>query len=123
MDSEEFANLLYEAQNLMKEEKYREALEKLEILQKIEKNGDFNYNLTHKLYQLISNAASLLNQQILLKYINQVSKKQKSITFRDLNLLLKKEISFDEDILRREVELLILRGLLSCKIQGNQLIF
>jgi hypothetical protein len=123
MDSEEFANLLYEAQNLMKEEKYRESLEKLEILKKIEKDGDFNYNLTHKLYQLISNATSLLNQQIILTHINQVSKKQNSITFSDLNLLIKKEKNFDETILRREIELLILRGLLTSKIQGNQLIF
>jgi hypothetical protein len=123
MDSEEFANLLYEAQNLMKEEKYRESLEKLEILKKIEKDGDFNYNLTHKLYQLFSNATSLLNQQIILTHINQVSKKQNSITFSDLNLLIKKEKNFDETILRREIELLILRGLLTSKIQGNQLIF
>jgi hypothetical protein len=123
LDSSEFIQLLNESQNLMKEEKYNEALEKLEILKQIEKDGDFDYSLTHKLYQLISNATSLLNQQIILKYVNQLSKKQKAITFQDLNKLIKNELDFDESILRREIELLILRGLLSCKIDGKALIF
>jgi len=32
-------------------------------------------------------------------------------------------VALDEQILRREVEILILRSLLECKIDGNDLVF
>ena len=109
----------------MLKEDYKEALLLLEDLKKIEKQGDFNYNLTHKLYQLDSNARSLYNQQIILNLIYDMSKQQKSITFSELNEFLRKKnnLTFDESILKREIEILILRKLISCKIEDDMIIF
>ena len=109
----------------MSKEKYGEASVLLEKLKEIDKNADFDYNLTHRLYQLYSNCRSLYNQKIILNFINSISKISSSITFRELNQRLKNEIniSLEEAILKREIELLVLRGLLSCRIEKNKIIF
>ena len=62
MDKQTFIGKLNEAQDLMKNEKYKEAVILLEKLREIEKkNEDFEYSLSHRLYQLISNSNSLLS--------------------------------------------------------------
>ena len=123
MDSQEFAKKLTEAQELMSRENYKHAIAILEELKKIEENGDFDYSLTHKLYQLISNYKSLFNQQKILKFIKILSKKEKTISVDKLLEVVSKEIDIKMDILRREIELLILRGLISCNFDGNILKF
>jgi len=125
MDIQEFIKQLNKVQDLMKNEQYEEAAVILEELKEIEKSEDYGYNLTHRLYQLDSNLRSLYNQQLLLKHIITISKKQKSITFSELNDILKKDkiIDLDDSILGREIELLILRGHLSSKIEGKKIIF
>jgi len=125
MDANDFARDLTDAQELMKNEKYIEALVILNKLKEADKAGDFDYNLTHKLYQLISNSQSLYNQQRVLSVIKKISLEQKSISFIALNEILKKQenVELDELILRREVEILILRSLLDVKINGNDLVF
>ena len=125
MDSKDFKKKMNNAQELMVQEEYKEALIILEKLKKIERNSDFDYNLTHKLYQLISNARSLYNQQRILKVINKISEVQKLITFEELRQVMGKEESFklDLEVLKKETELLILRGVLECKIELNSLVF
>jgi hypothetical protein len=125
MDTKHFTSELREVQQLMKDEKYQEALIILDKLKEIEKAGNFDYNLTHKLYQLISNSHSLYNQQIILKVIQKESSQQKLISFTELKEILKERENIDiyEPILRREVEILILRSLLRCKIEGDELVF
>ena len=125
MDVKEFIKQLNKAQDLMIHEKYNEAFILIEELKEIEKNSDFNYNLTHRLYQLHSNIHSLYNQQVILNHINEISRKQESISFRELKILIKKstKLNLNDDILRREIELLILRNLLNCKIDGDLLKF
>ncbi|MFX1393705.1 MAG: hypothetical protein ACFFAH_09025 [Promethearchaeota archaeon] len=125
MDTQDFITKLNEAQDLMTKEKYSKAFILLEKLKELDKNSDFDYNLTHRLYQLYSNCNSLYNQKTILKIINSISNIFSSITFRELNQRLKNEIniSLEEEILKREIELLILRGLLSCKIEKNKIIF
>jgi len=125
MDANDFARDLNDAQELMRKEKYIEALVILNRLKEADKAGDFDYNLTHKLYQLISNSQSLYNQQRVLSVIKKISLEQKSISFIALNEILKKQenVELDELILRREVEILILRSLLDVKIKGNDLVF
>jgi len=125
MDANDFARDLTDAQELMRKEKYIEALVILNKLKDADKAGDFDYNLTHKLYQLISNSQSLYNQQRVLSVIKKISLEQKSISFIALNEILKKQenVELDELILRREVEILILRSLLDIKIDGNDLVF
>jgi len=125
MDANDFARDLTDSQELMKNEKYIEALVILNKLKEADKAGDFDYNLTHKLYQLISNSQSLYNQQRVLSVIKKISLEQKSISFIALNEILKKQenVELDELILRREVEILILRSLLDVKIDGNDLVF
>jgi len=125
MKSQEFIKKLNDVQELMLQEKYKEAILLLGSLKEIEKQGDFDYNLTHRLYQLDSNSHSLYNQQVILKVILTISQKTDSITFAELNNLIKKQENLDIDIsiLRREIEILVLRSLLSCKIEENKIYF
>lgn len=122
---ENFIKQLNEARELMLQEKYKDAIKILEKLKEIEKNNNYNYDLIHQLYQLDSNCRSVYNQQVILNHIKRLSKDKSSISFRDLNQVIQKagEISPSEDTLRKEVELLILRNLLTCKIEGNHLLF
>ncbi len=125
MNNSEFIKKIQEVQLLMKDEKYQEALIILDKLKEIEKAGNFDYSLTHKLYQLISNSHSLYNQQMVLKVIQKESSQQGSISFSELMKILKnrENIGIDEPILRREIEILILRSLLHCRIEGDELVF
>ncbi len=125
MDANDFVRDLNDAQELMRTEKYQEALVILGKLKEADKAGNFDYNLTHKLYQLISNSQSLYNQQKVFSTIQKISHKQKSISFQKLKEILKEQenLDLDEQVLRREVEILILRSLLEGKIEGNDLIF
>ena len=125
MDKQTFIGKLNEAQDLMKNEKYKEAVILLEKLREIEKkNEDFEYSLSHKLYQLISNSNSLYNQEIILEHIKKMSIKQNSLSIHELHLSLKeKDFNVDESVLGKEIELLILRDLLPCKKEGDKIIF
>ncbi len=125
MDANDFVRDLNDAQELMRNEGYKEALIILGKLKEADKAGNFDYNLTHKLYQLISNSQSLYNQQRVLSVVKKISQKQMSISFIDLNEILDKQenVRLDEQVLRREVEILILRSLLEGKIEGNDLVF
>ncbi len=125
MDANDFVRDLNDAKELMGNEKYLDALVILNKLKEADKAGNFDYNLTHKLYQLISNSQSLYNQQRVLSVVKKISQKQMSISFIDLNEILDKQenVRLDEQVLRREVEILILRSLLECKIEGNELVF
>ena len=127
MDSKEFYNRLMEAQDLMIREKYEQALTLLEELKQLEKEGDFEYELIHQLYQLTSNANSFYNQQIILGILksNEFHHDQKSIDIQELDGYLKKKAGLDLDIstLKRELELLILRDLISFRIEGDKIFF
>lgn len=125
MDDQKFIKQLNEVQDLMQQEKYQEAVILIEKLKEFEKKNNYDYNLTHRLYQLDSNAHSLYNQQVILHIINELSNGYDSISFQELNRVLKekKELNLSNDILQREIEILILRSLISCKIDGEKLIF
>ena len=127
MNPKEFLKVLDKTRELMVLEKYTEAKAILENLKEIEKDSesDYNYNLVHQLYQLDSNCKSAHHQQIILEIIKGTLIKKNSISFEDLNkkLKLKENLDISEEILRREVEILILRNLLLCKIEKNKLIF
>jgi hypothetical protein len=45
----------------------------------IEKEGEFDYSLTHRLYQLLSNSYSLYNQQIILKVLKKNQKQKEKL--------------------------------------------
>ncbi len=124
MDSQEFVKHLNEIQDLMEKENYTEAIKLIEKLKEVDKQTDLNYNLTHRLYQLDSNINSLYNQQLILANVKDLSKKYKSITFQELNRVLKNknELNLTDDILRREIELLILRNKLAWKIEKDSII-
>jgi len=125
MKTEEFMERLGKAQDLISKEKYSEALKILYKLKKIEQKGDFDYSLTHKLYQLISNSESLLNQSRILNELEKVSQNIESISFDKLSKHLEKEqsLTLEPAILRREIELLILRNKIQHKIQKDSLVF
>lgn len=123
MERSNFIELLAEVSQLMKNEKYQEALILIDKLKEIEKKGDFDYNLTHKLYQLDSNTRSLYHQEVILKQINSLAAKQSSTSFKELHELIKNELNIDESTLRKEIELLILRDKIQIQIDKNELKF
>ena len=125
MDSQEFIRKLNEVEELMGQEHYKEAINIIENLKEIEKISNFNYNLTHRLYQLDSNSQSLYNQQVILKILNELMKLKTSISIQELNQITNKNsaLNLGNDVLKREIELLILRNLLTCRIDGDRLIF
>ncbi|MFX0155316.1 MAG: hypothetical protein ACFE9Q_12410 [Candidatus Hodarchaeota archaeon] len=125
MDATEFIKKLNEVQELMRQENYKQAIALIEKLKELEKKDNFDYNLIHRLYQLDSNSRSLNNQQILLKIMKDLSSENDHISFYELNKILKKnhELDLNEHILKREIEILILRNLLTCRIDGDTLIF
>jgi len=127
MNPKEFMKLLNETRELMAQEKYTEAIAILEVLKDSEKSSesDYNYDLVHQLYQLDSNCKSAYNQQRILEIIKNIPIIKNSIKLDEIYKLLrvKGDLNISEEILRREVELLILRNLLNCKIEGDQLIF
>ena len=124
METKENVKQLNIVRELMKEEKYDDAITLINKLKEIDKNNDFDYTFSHQLYQLDSNVRSLFNQQIVLKQIQEISRDQTSITFNNLNQLLKQktELNLSNDILRREIEILILRNQLTCKLDGENII-
>ena len=124
MDNKKFLKRLNDIRDLMTQEKYAEAIAIINNLKEIEKTKNFDYNLTHQLYQLDSNSRSLYNQKIILKYIQKIRIDQKSITFHELNQMIieNKVLNLSDDILRREIEILILRNQLSCKLDGDIII-
>ena len=126
MDPQEFMNQLNQVRELMIQENYKDTLPILERLKEFEKKSDFDYsyNLIHQLYQLDSNCRSAYNQQIILENLLNISIKKKSISFDELNQILshKANLNLSEEILRREVELLILRNLLQCEIDEKIII-
>ena len=75
VSSQEFIDKLNEVQELMLKEDYNNAIIILDKLKAIDKQNEFNYNLTHKLYQLDSNVRSLYNQQLILKFIFNLSQR------------------------------------------------
>ncbi|MHA2122038.1 MAG: hypothetical protein ACW990_12620 [Promethearchaeota archaeon] len=111
----------------MVEEQYEEAINILEVLKADEANdeSDFNYNLIHELYQLDSNCKSAYNQQLILERLLNLSNNEFVINFAELKEDIRKnnDLDLSEDILRREVELLILRNLINCRIEGNKIVF
>jgi Mn-containing catalase len=127
MNPKEFMKLLNEARELMTQEKYTEAIVILENLKSSDKSNesDFNYELVHQLYQLDSNCKSAYHQQRILEIIKNLPIPNNSIKLEEIYKVLrvKENLDITEEILRREVELLILRNLLNCKIEGDQLIF
>ncbi len=125
METQEIVKELNNIRELMTQEKFADAIVLIEKLKEKDKTSDFDYTYTHQLYQLDSNARSLYNQQIVLKRIKEISLNQNSITFRDLNVMLKSnnELNLSEDILRREIEILILRNQLKCKLEGETINF
>ena len=123
MDRHDFMKQLADISDLMAEEQYQDALILIEKLKEIEKKGDFDYNLTHKLYQLDSNVRSLFNQEVILNQINTLAAKQTSISFKKLHELIKNDLNIDENTLRKEIELLILRDKIKSQIDGKELKF
>jgi len=124
LDNKKFLKRLNDIRDLMTQEKYAEAIAIINNLKEIEKTNDFDYKLTHQLYQLDSNSRALYNQKIILKYIQKIRIDQKSITFHELNQMIieNKVLNLSDDILRREIEILILRNQLSCKLDGDIII-
>jgi Rad3-related DNA helicase len=124
MKSEEFVRKLSEAEDLIMNEKYGESLELLSDLKEIELKENFDNNLTHKLYQLISNAESLLNQKRITEGLTKIAQGHKRMDFKSLSEYFSKHmnLNLEPEIVRREIELLILRGKVPYKIKKKTLV-
>jgi len=126
MNPKDFLEKLNSVRELMSEEKYSDAMKILDDLKNIEKSSGINYNydLIHQLYQLDSNCRSAFNQKIILEQLKRISFERTSLSFKEFNQLIKEKsgLNLPEQILRREIELLILRNLVNCELKGDQVI-
>ncbi len=126
MNPKDFLEKLNSVRELMSEEKYSDAMKILDDLKNIEKSSGINYNydLIHQLYQLDSNCRSAFNQKIILEQLKRISFERTLLSFKEFNQLLKEKsgLNLPEQILRREIELLILRNLVNCELKGDQVI-
>jgi len=126
MNPKDFLEKLNSVRELMSEEKYSDAMKILDDLKNIEKSSGINYNydLIHQLYQLDSNCKSAFNQKIILEQLKRISFERTSLSFKEFNQLIKEKsgLNLPEQILRREIELLILRNLVNCELKGDQVI-
>jgi hypothetical protein len=125
MNTEHFIEKLSQAEELISQEHYVDALNILYKLKEIELKGDFDNSLTHKLYQLISNSESLLNQKRIINGLSVLAEKHQEIDFDSIKHHFEHNLDyhFESGILRREIELLILRDKIPYKIQANKLVF
>jgi len=124
MEPKEFNKLLNQAEKLINQEKYMDALNLLHDLKEVELRGDFDTTLTHRLYLLTSNAESLVNQKQITQVLLDLAKDHKEIDFNSLSSHFNDimDLNFEPGILKREIEFLILRNKIPYKIDGNKLI-
>jgi hypothetical protein len=124
MEPKEFNKLLNQAEKLINQEKYVDALNLLHELKEVELRGDFDTSLTHRLYLLTSNAESLVNQKKIIQVVLDLARDHKEIDFNSLCSLINQtmDVNFEPAILKREIEFLILRNKIPYKIEGNKLV-
>lgn len=111
------------AEKLIQEEKFEQALNLLEKM----KNYDddvFDDALAHNFFMLYSNTQSIVRGKNIYQNLLSLSKIKEKASYKEIFEYLKnKNINLDIDTIKREIELLILKGIVSWKSNNNIIFF
>jgi len=123
VNTNNFKEELSIAEKLIQEEKFEQALNLLEKM----KNYDddvFDDALAHNFFMLYSNTQSIVRGKNIYKNLLSLSKIKEKASYKEIFEYLKdKNINLDIDTIKREIELLILKGTVSWKSNNNIIFF
>ncbi len=123
VNTNNFKEELSIAEKLIQEEKFEQALNLLEKM----KNYDddvFDDALAHNFFMLYSNTQSIVRGKNIYKNLLSLSKIKEKASYKEIFEYLKdKNINLDIDTIKREIELLILKGIVSWKSNNNIIFF
>jgi len=111
------------AEKLIQEEKFEQALSLLEKMKNYE-DDEFNDALAHNFFMLYSNTQSIVRGKNIYRDLLPFSKIKEKASYKEIFEYLKdKNINLDIDTIKREIELLILKGLIFWKSKNNTIFF
>ncbi len=123
VNTNNFKEELSIAEKLIQEEKFEQALNLLEKM----KNYDddvFDDALAHNFFMLYSNTQSIVRGKNIYQNLLSLSKIKEKASYKEIFEYLKdKNINLDIDTIKREIELLILKGIVSWKSNNNIMFF
>ncbi len=123
VNTNNFKEELSIAEKLIQEEKFEQALNLLEKM----KNYDddvFDDALAHNFFMLYSNTQSIVRGKNMNQNLLSLSKIKEKASYKEIFEYLKdKNINLDIDTIKREIELLILKGIVSWKSNNNIMFF
>ncbi len=123
VNTNNFKEELSIAEKLIQEEKFEQALNLLEKM----KNYDddvFDDALAHNFFMLYSNTQSIVRGKNIYQNLLSLSKIKEKASYKEIFEYLKdKNINLDIDSIKREIELLILKGIVSWKSNNNIIFF
>ncbi len=123
INTNNFKEELSIAEKLIQEEKFEQALNLLEKM----KNYDdefFDDALAHNFFMLYSNTQSIVRGKNIYQNLLSLSKIKEKASYKEIFEYLKdKNINLDIDTIKREIELLILKGIVSWKSNNNIIFF
>jgi len=118
-----FAIELEEAKGLIKEKKFEEALLLLERMKSY--NDDvFDDSMVHEFYMLHSNIQSTVRGKIIYEKLLPISESRDKVSYKEAYTLLEEAlIGLNEEIIRRELEIFILKGIAPWSSNDEYIIF
>jgi hypothetical protein len=118
-----FAVKLEEAKGLIKEKKLEEALLLLERMKGY--NDDiFDDSMVHEFYMLHSNVQSTVRGKLIYEKLLPISESKEKISYQEaFGILGEALIGLNEEIIRRELEILILKGIAPWSSNDEYIIF
>jgi len=123
VNTNNFKEELSIAEKLIQEERFEQALNLLEKM----KNYDddvFDDALAHNFFMLYSNTQSIVRGKNIYQNLLSLSKIKEKASYKEIFEYLKdKNINLDIDTIKREIELLILKGNVSWKSNNNIIFF
>lgn len=123
VNTNNFKEELSIAEKLIQEEKFEQALNLLEKM----KNYDddvFDDALAHNFFMLYFNTQSIVRGKNIYQNLLSLSKIKEKASYKEIFEYLKdKNINLDIDTIKREIELLILKGIVSWKSNNNIIFF
>lgn len=110
------------AEKLIQEEKYEQALNLLEKMKNYD--DEFNDALAHEFFMLYSNTQSIVRGKNIYKNLLSLSKIKEKASHKEIfEYLSKKNINLGIDAIKREIEILILKGIVPWKSNNNTIFF
>lgn len=123
VNTNNFKEELSIAEKLIQEEKFEQALNLLENMKSYD-DDVFDDALAHNFFMLYSNTQSIVRGKNIYQNLLSLSKIKEKASYKEIFEYLKdKNINLDIDTIKREIELLILKGIVSWKSNNNIIFF